>query len=312
MSTLAAKENAGLDLTGKTAAIAGGTQGIGEATAIRFAEAGASVFVIGRDEARGASVIEELRKAGGMAEGKTFEFIKADLSRVSGIKEVAEKLKAKSGSEGIHYLVQTQGKPPNGKFALDSDGHEKHFAIQVLSRFALAELLAKSGTLKEAVIHVCAPSGSGGKAPDPDDLELIHAHDEGKFGILKCGERDGDVMDAVTAEFNDLYASKGITAYHVFPGLVATNAISNADMPGGKPLIFLAKLAMPIIARTIGNSPKSYADIPVYLAANPKSKPLGLQFANERLKPLTPKWVSEEPAKRKLVWQKLADMVDKK
>ena len=79
MSTFAAKENAGLDLTGKVAAIAGGTQGIGEATGLRFAEAGASVFIIGRDEARGASVIEELRKVGGNAEGKTFEFIKADL-----------------------------------------------------------------------------------------------------------------------------------------------------------------------------------------------------------------------------------------
>ena len=69
---------------------------------------------------------------------------------------------------------------------------------------------------------------------------------------------------------------------------------------------------MPIIARTIGNSPKTYAEIPVFLAANPKSKPLGLHFANERLKPLTPKWVTEQPAQRKLVWEKLAAMVEKK
>lgn len=79
MSSLAAKENVGLDLTGKVAAIAGGTQGIGEAVGLRFAQAGASVFVIGRDEARGSAVVEQLRKAGGVAEGRSYEFIKADL-----------------------------------------------------------------------------------------------------------------------------------------------------------------------------------------------------------------------------------------
>ncbi|KAK4701166.1 hypothetical protein P7C70_g5068, partial [Phenoliferia sp. Uapishka_3] len=309
MSTFAAKENVGLDLTGKVAAIAGGTQGIGMATGLRFAEAGASVYVIGRDEARGASVVDELRKAGGMAEGKTFEFIKADLSLISGIKEVAAKLEAKAGTHGVDYLVCTQGKPPNGKFSINSEGHESHFAIQVLSRFSLAYLLAKSGTLKEAVVHVCAPNGSSGKAPDTEDLELIKAQEEGKFGFMKCGDRDGNVMDAITGEFNELYNSKGLTAYHVFPGIVATNAVSNAGMP--YPIVLLSNLFMPIISRTIGNSPKSYADIPVYLAANPKSKPLDLQFSNERLKPLPAKWLTAEPLKRKLVWEKLAEMVEK-
>lgn len=91
-------------------------------------------------------------------------------------------------------MYQTQGKPPNGKFSLNAEGHESHFAIQVLSRFALPYLLARSNTLKEAVVHVCAPNGNSGKAPDTDDLELIHAHDEGKFGFLKCGDRDGNVV----------------------------------------------------------------------------------------------------------------------
>ena len=99
MSAFAAKENQGLDLHGKVAAISGGTQvspslflvprpqsgsrstsplqGIGAATGLRFAQAGASVFIIGRDEKRGAAVVEELKQAGGP--GQTFEFIKADL-----------------------------------------------------------------------------------------------------------------------------------------------------------------------------------------------------------------------------------------
>lgn len=76
MSTQAAKLNQGLDLAGKTVAIAGGTQGIGAATGIRFAQAGASVIVIGRNEELGNKVVAELQKAG---KGAKAEFIKADL-----------------------------------------------------------------------------------------------------------------------------------------------------------------------------------------------------------------------------------------
>lgn len=91
------------------------------------------------------------------------------------------------------------GGPPYGKFALTTEGHEQHFAVQSLSRFGLAYLLATSGTLKESVVHVCAPGGPGGTAPDLDDLELIHAHEAGKSGWLASMHNDSNVMDAVNA-----------------------------------------------------------------------------------------------------------------
>ena len=75
MSTEARKSNQGLDLTGRTAAIAGGSQGIGAATAKRFAQAGADVYIVGRNAERGQQVVDELKKAG----APRAEFIKADL-----------------------------------------------------------------------------------------------------------------------------------------------------------------------------------------------------------------------------------------
>lgn len=79
MSTLARKANANLDLSGSTAAVSGGTQGIGAGVSIRFAQAGANVYVIGRNAKLGAEVVEQMKASG---KGKTYEFIQADLSCV--------------------------------------------------------------------------------------------------------------------------------------------------------------------------------------------------------------------------------------
>jgi len=52
------------DLKGKTALITGGTGGIGKATALAAAKAGANVVVTGRRENEGEAVAEQIRKLG--------------------------------------------------------------------------------------------------------------------------------------------------------------------------------------------------------------------------------------------------------
>lgn len=66
-------------------------QGIGAAVGLRFAQAGASVFIIGRNEQLGQDVVKRCRaEAGRNADGRTFEFIKADLSCVLPIQNPLE------------------------------------------------------------------------------------------------------------------------------------------------------------------------------------------------------------------------------
>lgn len=115
-------------------------------------------------------------------------------------------------------------------------------------------------------------------------------------------------LDAVTAEFNATYASRGLTAFHLSPGLVQTRAIPSAGLP--LPLVLLHMLLMPLIARTIGNTPQSYKEIPVFVAANPKSRSLGLEFSDQKLRVVRPGWVAEEEEKRREVWETLVRMVE--
>jgi hypothetical protein len=94
------------------------------------------------------------------------------------------------------------GGPPNGSFSLTSEDHETHFAIQVLSRFGLAYLLAQSGTLKDTWVTICAPGGEKAAPPNLEDLELKSEEERQKYlpmRIVASGTRDGAVMDGLVA-----------------------------------------------------------------------------------------------------------------
>ena len=62
---MAKRKRANRRLAGQTAWISGATKGIGEGTALLFAEEGANVAVIGRDATDGARVVRAIKSEGG-------------------------------------------------------------------------------------------------------------------------------------------------------------------------------------------------------------------------------------------------------
>ncbi|GAA6059023.1 hypothetical protein JCM10212_001248 [Sporobolomyces blumeae] len=308
-----ATSNTSIDLSNKTAAVAGGTTGIGAALGVRFAKAGANVFVIGRNPQRGQDVVDQLRAAG--KPGCQYEFIKADLSLTTEVRRVAEELKTKSGGE-IHYLVTTQGGPPNGSTDLTAESHNSHFAIQTLSRFGLAYSLASSGTLKDTWISILSPGGANSSPPNVDDLELkgVLSNMWKLRRIINQGAQDGALGDAMAAQLPREFPH--LKAYHLFPGYVQTTAGSSAGFPA--PILWAQSLFGPLLTKFAPycHTPTDYAEIPFYVAVNGegRSKYDELRYSGVRVKGLgMPEWAKDASANgtAKVVWEKLKETFEK-
>jgi NAD(P)-dependent dehydrogenase (short-subunit alcohol dehydrogenase family) len=71
--------------SGKVALVTGGTSGIGKATAIAFARAGAKVVLTGRREKEGAQVVDEIKKADGDA-----AFVRGDVAKDADVKAMVD------------------------------------------------------------------------------------------------------------------------------------------------------------------------------------------------------------------------------
>ena len=89
-------------LKNKVALITGGTSGIGEATALLFAEQGARVAITGRDEKRGHTVALKITNGGSEA-----IFIRADVRRFDECRRVVEE--TLSAFHGLDILFNNAG-----------------------------------------------------------------------------------------------------------------------------------------------------------------------------------------------------------
>ncbi|KFY23499.1 hypothetical protein V493_05828 [Pseudogymnoascus sp. VKM F-4281 (FW-2241)] len=308
MSTQARKANTSLDLTGKSAVIAGGSQGIGAGIAIRFAQAGANVLIVGRNKERLEKVISDARKVAKSTDQK-LDYVSADLSLVSGTKAAAKEIEARTGGH-VDHLIQTQGGMPNGRYETTSEGIESHFAVQILNRFLLSYFLATSGALKDTSITIVGPGGRQTEF-NVDDIELASAKNDGVYAqIAKHATRDSVITDTLTKSQQSHFPQ--IKFFHLSPGLVQTDIMANQGVPA--PLrLAIDYVIFPIAARTFGNTTTSYADIPVFLAANEGREAVVAgegYFLNQKNKRVNPNPYATEEKNQEAVFERLRGYLD--
>ena len=124
------------DLSGKRALVTGATSGIGRATALALAAAGAAVAVSGRDNKRGQAVVDAIRQAGGSA-----VFLPADLVDAESARDLAARATRALG--GVDILVNNAGVFPFGPTdAIDEKDVDAVYAINVKAPWFLVAALA--------------------------------------------------------------------------------------------------------------------------------------------------------------------------
>ena len=125
-------------LDGKTIVVTGATDGIGLAASRRFAELGANLVMVGRDEAKTAAAAENLNRAAKDAGPGNVSYAIADLSLQEAVVALASTLRAQHAR--IDVLVNNVGALFLDR-ELTADGLERTFALNHLSHFTLTLLL---------------------------------------------------------------------------------------------------------------------------------------------------------------------------
>ena len=149
-------------LQGKIAVVTGGTQGLGEAIARAFVEAGAAGLVIcGRNGANGERVARELT-----ALGAPTHFVRADLAKVADAKNVIATADKVFGR--VDVLVNAAALTDRGSI-LDTteERYNEIFDVNVRAPFFLiqgAANIMKREKIAGAIVNIQSMSAHGGQA----------------------------------------------------------------------------------------------------------------------------------------------------
>lgn len=202
-----------MSLTGRVALVTGAGRGIGRATALALARAGADVAVLARSEAPIAAVASELRALGVRALAVPCDVTKADLVAGS-----VERVKRELGR--VDILVNNAGVAKSAPFLRTDDAlWDETMGVNLTAPFRFARAVL-GGMLERGwgrIVNVASIAGKVGAA-------YIAAYTASKHGLV-------GLTRALAVEV----AAKGVTVNAVCPGYVDTDmTTANVRLMEGK------------------------------------------------------------------------------
>jgi retinol dehydrogenase-14 len=270
-------------MAGRTVLVTGGTGGIGKATALGLAALGAHMAVTGRDQARTADAVREIRAGGG---GRVDAFV-ADLSIQSEVRRLAGEVLGRLPR--IDVLVNNVGGYWNTRH-LTEDGLERTFALNHLAPFLLTSLLIDR--LKDSaparVVTVASNAHKLGRI-DFDDLQGERAY---------SGARAYNQSKLANILFSYELARRlegsSVTANALHPGVVRTGF--GAEDPAGAQRLFVPLL------RPFMKSPARGAATSIHVtSASEVAQMSGRFFVNSAATTSSPRSYDQAVAAR--LWQ---------
>src|SRR5690349_13649274 len=233
-------------MTSKIVIVAGGTTGMGRATALARAARGDDVTVIGRS-----------------ARELTVPFLQADLSSIAEVERVAKEITARH--ERVDALTLFANRPlPRRTETVD--GLEYTFALYYLSRYLLAARLAPLMTEESVIVNV---SGVGTKAGE------IHWADPqlgAGYGLVKAQLQAGRANDLLGV------AHRGAARYVLYhPGFTRSGLDGHPSRVVRGVLKTLAAVAARPVAKSVAPIVE-WIDRPptARLTASDRGKPVDL------------------------------------
>jgi glucose 1-dehydrogenase len=139
-----------MSLEGKTVIITGGTHGIGEETALLFAERGAKVVIVGRDEKRANEILEKSHRK--------IDFIKCDLSERRQVLDLCSQMDQKY--DKVHVLINNASR--NSRFSvldIELEEWDKMVELNLTSVLILTRHVARNmikSEIKGKIINIGA------------------------------------------------------------------------------------------------------------------------------------------------------------
>jgi 3-oxoacyl-[acyl-carrier protein] reductase len=189
------------NLTGKTALVTGASRGMGRASALALAAAGAQVLVhYGRGAKEADAVVAEIRKAGGRADA-----VAADLAAPDGPHKLA-KLTRNIVGDRLDILVANAGISKSATIEDHTiEDFDKLFAVNVRAPFFLVQQLLPILSKGSSIVFI---SSLGARAV---------------VGTIPAYAATKGAIDTLVKHFASLLGARGIRVNAVAPGVVETD-----------------------------------------------------------------------------------------
>ena len=235
-------------LQGKTALVTGASRGIGRATALALANAGATVIVhYGKSQESALSLVAEIR-----GNGATAEAVSADLASPEGANDLAEKVRDLVAHQ-LHILVANAGISKAGLMEEHTIADfELLFATNVRAPFFLVQQLLPlfiegSSIIVNTSLAAHLSPGAPGQAGAP---------------TLPAYAATKGALDTLVRHWASMFGPRGIRVNAVAPGIIDTDMSNFTKTDLGR------NLALNMQALKRIGKPEDVADVIAFLASD--------------------------------------------
>jgi NAD(P)-dependent dehydrogenase (short-subunit alcohol dehydrogenase family) len=243
---------------GTTAVVTGATGGLGYETALALAKACSEVILTGRDDRKGQTAIEKIRREMTAA---NISYERLDLASLASVADFAERMQAR---QSLDLLINNAGVMALPRRQTTADGFEMQFGTNHLGHFALTARLTPLLRRASAprIVSVSSLAHRTGFI-DFGDLQGARVYAPWKaYGQSKLAT----LMFALELQRRSDAAGWNLTSNAAHPGFARTGLFASG--PGG-----LLSLATDFAAPLFGHSAADGARPILFAATSPKAKP---------------------------------------